>query len=156
LDHRLRAVDELDQHARVHVAAAGLVHVVLWRRVDFERIVLALPGGDDRIAKAGHEIDELHAGAWLIAGPERVDASQALRFARKISPDGAVRLDIHHDDMLAMLHGHEPDPGADGRPAGRIDDDIDGIAGAHCFRLAGDCDPAVFDDRIDLAARFGR
>ena len=81
LHHGLGAVDELDQHARVHVPALGLLHVVVGRRIDVERVVLALAGGDDGIAEAGDEVDEFHGGGGLVAGAQRIDDAEPLGLA---------------------------------------------------------------------------
>ena len=61
LDHRLRTIDELDQHARVHVPARGFLAIVVGDRVVVERIVLALAGRDDAVAERRGELDQFHA-----------------------------------------------------------------------------------------------
>ena len=62
LDHGLGAIDELDQHARVHVAARRFLAIVVGHGVVVERVVLALAGGDDAVAERRGELDQLHAG----------------------------------------------------------------------------------------------
>ena len=63
LDHGLGAIDELDQHARVHVPARRFLAIVVGDGVAVEGVVLALAGGDDAVAERGGELDQLHAGA---------------------------------------------------------------------------------------------
>ena len=153
-DHRLRAVDEFDQHAGIHVAPSRFIHIGVGRRIDIERIVLALAGGDDRIAEAQDEIDELHAGARLIAGPQRIDNPEPLGLALQISADGDVGLDIHHHQMLAMLHGHQVEIGGYTGLSRRVDDDVDQrIGDQHLVR--GDGDPAALDRPADLGGGVG-
>ena len=83
-----------------------LVDVVVGRRVDVERIVLALAGGDDRIAQAATKLIELHAVELrLVAGAERVDDAQPVGLALQVGADGDVGLDVHHHEVLAVLHG---------------------------------------------------
>ena len=81
LHHRLRAVDELDQHPRIHVAPGRFGDVGIGRGVDLERVVLALAGRDDRIAEPAQEVDELHRRAGLVARPQRIDHPASSAFA---------------------------------------------------------------------------
>ena len=80
LDHGLRAVDEFDQHARVHVARPRLGLIGLGHGIDLQRVVLALAGGDDLEAEALSEADELERGRRLVARRARVDD------ARRVAP----------------------------------------------------------------------
>ncbi len=121
------------------------------RRIDIQRIVLALAGGDDRIAEADDEVDEFHAGAGLVAGAQRVDDAKPLGLMLEIGADGDVGLDIHHHQMLAVLHGDEADLGADGGPAGGIDDDVDLVIGANRLRVIGDGGLAALQGRVEGA-----
>ena len=146
--HGLGAVDEFDQHARIHVPPLGLFHVLIRRGIDVQRIVLALARSHDRIAKADDEFDELHAGTGFIARAQRIDHAEPLGLVLEIGADGDIRLDIHHHQMLAMLHGDEADFGPDGRPAGRIDDDVDLVIGTHRLGISGDGGHAAFKCRI--------
>ena len=125
LHHGLRAVDELDQHAHIHVTAGGLLLVIVGNGIDVERVVLALAGGDDRMAHGRDELDQLHAGRGFIARSQRIGDAEPVGLALQIGADGHVRLDIHHHQMLAVLHGPKADLRADRRHAGRIDDHVD-------------------------------
>ena len=43
----------------------------------------------------------------------------------EIGADGDVGLDIHHHQMLAVLHRHQVEVGGDAGLAGGVDDDVD-------------------------------
>ena len=152
LHHGLRAVDELDQHAHIHVAAAGFFLVIVGYRIDVERVVLALAGGNDRMAHGRDELDQLHAGGRLIARAERIGDAEPVGLALQIGADGHVRLDIHHDQMLAVLHCLKADLGPDRRHPGRIDDHIDQFVLKDEIGIIGDGDLAGFHRRGSAAA----
>ena len=73
-------------------------------------------------------------GGGLIAGAQRIDDAEPARLAREIGADGDVGLDIHHDEVLAVLHGGEADLGADRGLAGGVDHHVDVIV--TCRRAA--------------------
>ena len=123
------------------------------RRVDVERIVLALAGGNDGVAEAGDEIDEFHGGGGLIACTQRIDDAKALGLSLQIGADGDVGLDVHHHQMLAVFHGGEADFGADCRLAGGIDHDVDLIRGADQLRILGDRRLAAIERGTEGAGR---
>ena len=158
LDHGLRAVDELDEHPGVHVAPRGFLLIVGRNGVELQRVVLALAGGDDGIAEAPGEVHDFHGGAWLVAGAERIDDAGALRLLHQVGADRDVRLDVHHHDMLSVLHRQDGEFGTDARVARGIDDDINLLCGAgkravcHDGRLAG-ADRVL--DVTELAADLG-
>ena len=81
LDHRLRPVDELDEHARVHVAGARLLLVILGHGLEVERVVLALAGGDDRHSEGACECDELDRRGRLVTRRAGVDDARAVGLA---------------------------------------------------------------------------
>ena len=131
LDHGLRAIDELDQHARVHVPADGFLAIVVGDGIVVERVVLALAGRDDAVAEGGGELDQLHAGAGLVAGADGIDDAEAVGLALEVGADGDVGLDVHHHQMLAVLHRHQVEIGGDAGLAGGVDDDVDERVGHH-------------------------
>ena len=51
LDHGLRAIDEFDQHAGIHVATPRFLLVISRNRVKFQRVILALTGAHNVEAK---------------------------------------------------------------------------------------------------------
>ena len=108
-------------------AASGFFLVIVGYRIDVERVVLALAGGNDRMAHGRDELDQLHARGRLIAGAERIGDAEPVGLALQIGADGHVGLDIHHHQMLAVLHRFQADLGPDRRHPGRIDDHIDQI-----------------------------
>ena len=118
LDHGLGAVDELDQHARVHVARRGLGDVVVRHGVEIQGVVLALAGGDDGHAERAGEGDELDRGGRLVAGRAGIDDAGAFGLGLEVAADGDVGLDIEHHHVLAMADRGERHHGAgfrDGR-----------------------------------------
>ncbi len=155
LHHGLRAVDELDQHAHVHVAALRFLRIVIRHGIDIERIVLALAGGDDGMAHGRDEFDELHARRWFVARAQRVGDAEPVGLALEIGADGDVGLDIHHHQMLAMFHGAQPDLGAHGGNAGGIDDDVDQAGVDEEIDVIGDRDLALLHRGIELIGRPG-
>jgi hypothetical protein len=144
--HRLRTVDELDQHPRIHVAPRRLGNVGIRRRVGPKRIVLALPCRDDRIAQSTQEIDELHRRAGLVARAKRVDDARLLGLRRQVRTDGDVGLDVHHHDVLACRDRRERDVRTDVRIARRIDDHIDILGGADVVVRLAHGEAAAADD----------
>ena len=149
LDHRLGAVDELHEHARVHVAPRRFLGVRIGCRVHLERIVLALAGCDDGVAQAAHEIHELHGRARLVTGPQRVDHAGRGRARGKVSADGDVGFDVHHDHVLARVDGGKRDLRADVRIAGGVDDDVDVAGGADVAVRRRNREPASGHRRVD-------
>ena len=147
LHHGLRAIDEFDQHAHIHVAAPGFFLVIVGYRIDVERVVLALARGNDRMAHGRDEFDQLHARGRLIAGPERIGDAEPVGLALEVRADGHVRLDIHHDEMLAVFHCFQADLGPDRRHPGRIDDHIDQVILKDQIGIIGDGDLAGFHRR---------
>ena len=99
------------------------------------------------MAHGRDELDQFHAGRRLVAGAERIGDAQPVGLALEIGADGHVGLDIHHDEMLAVLHGAQADLGADGRHAGRVDDDVDQVVADDEVGVVGDGDLAGFHRR---------
>ena len=157
LDHGFGAVDELDQHARVHVAAFRFRAVIVRHGVVVERVVLALAGRDDGVAERGGELDQLHAARRLVAGADRIDDAEPVGLPLQVGADGDVGLDIHHHQMLAVLHRHQVEIGGDARLARRVDDHVDQRVGDQQF-IRGDGDLPALDRRGDLggAVRLAR
>ena len=48
----------------------GFLAIVVGDGVAVEGVVLALAGGDDAVAERRGELDQLHAGAGLVAGAD--------------------------------------------------------------------------------------
>jgi hypothetical protein len=146
-NHGLGAVDELNQHTHIHVAALGFFQIVIGNGVDIERIVLALASGNDGVTHGGNEFDQFHTRRRLVASAERIGNAQTVSLSLEVSADGDIGFDIHHDEMLAMFHGAQADFSADSRNAGGVDHNIDQI---------------IFEDQIgivrngNLAAFHGR
>ncbi len=103
-----------------------------------------------------NELDQLHAGGRLVTCAKRIGDAQAVGFALQISADGDVSLDIHHDEMLAVLHGPETDFSTDGRNTGRVDHDVDEIVLEKKIGIVGDGNFAGFHRRghCGLRVRF--
>src|SRR5690606_27459593 len=121
-----------------------LLDVVGGNGVVIQRVVLALAGGDDAIAEGGGELDQLHAGRGLVAGADGVDDAEPVGLRLEIGPNGDVGLDIHHHQVLAVLHGEQVVVGGDARLAGGVDDHVD--LGSGDQRLGrGDGDLARLD-----------
>ena len=149
LDHGLGAVDEFDEHARVHVAARRFLAIVVRHSVVVERVVLALAGRNDAVAERRGEFDQLHAARRLVARADRVDDAQPIRLLLQESADGDVGLDVHHHHMLAVLHRQQVEVGGNPGFAGRIDDDVDQRIGDQQL-VGGDGDQAGLDRRGEL------
>ncbi len=154
LDHGLGAVDELDQHARVHVPPLRLLAIVVGDGVVVERVVLALAGGDDRVAERGGELDQLHAARRLVAGADRIDDAQPVGLAFQQRADGDVGLDVHHHQVLAVLHRHQVEVGGDARLAGGVDHHVDERVLDQQL-VGGDGDAARLDGAGDRRRRVG-
>ena len=74
----------------------------------------------------------------------------------EIGADRDVGLDIHHDEMLAVLHGEKADLGADSGLAGRIDHDVDFTIGADRLRVIGDGNLAGLHGGVEGAFAVGQ
>ena len=83
------------------------------------------------------ELDQLHAGGRLIAGPERIGYPEPISLALEICADGDIRFDIHHHEVLAMLHCFQADLGPNRGNTGRINDHIDQVVLENQIGVAG-------------------
>ena len=155
LDRRLRAVDELDQHARIHVALGRLLLVVGRHGVELQRVVLALAGGDDVEAEAPGKADDLQRAGRLVAGGTGIDDAGLARLLLEEAADGDVGLDVEHDDMLAVLHHFEREQRADVGVACRVDDDVDAAGGGQRMQILGHRDLAGLDGAVDVRGGAG-
>ena len=79
--------------------------------------------------------------------PSAVDDAEPVGLALQIGADRDVGLDIHHHQMLAVLHRAQADLGADRGHAGGIDDHVDQAALEQRLHVAGDGDLARFHGR---------
>ena len=120
-DHRFRAIHELDQHTRVHVTGIGFCLVAVGRRIDVQRIILTLARGYDLVSHRRDKLDKLHTGRRLVSCTQRIDNAQPVGLRFKIGADGNIRLDIHHDQMLALLHRLDPQLGTNPRQSSSLD-----------------------------------
>ena len=155
LDHRLGAVDELDQHARVHVALARLFLELVGRRVELQRIVLALARSDDLEADRLGEADQLDGGGRLVARRAGEHHARFLRLGLEEAADGDVGFDVEHDDVLAVLHRLERDERADVGVAGGVDDHVDAARRAQRGVVVGQRHLALLDRPIDVGRLGG-
>ena len=78
-----------------------------------------------RVAERGGELDQLHAGRRLVAGADRIDDAEPVGLLLEVGADGDVGLDVHHHEVLAVLHRHQVEVGGDAGLAGGVDDDVD-------------------------------
>ena len=155
LHHGLGAVDEFDQHARIHVAGVGLRLVVGGHGIPTQRVVLALAGADDLEADGLGEADQLQRGGGLVAGGAGVDDAGALCLRMEMAADGDVGLDVEHHHMLAIGDGGERELRAGVGVAGRVDHHIHAAGAGERFEIVGDGDQAVLDGRVDGGGGFG-
>ncbi len=72
----------------------------------------------------------------------------------EVGTDGHIGLDVHHDQMLAMLHGHEADLGADRRFACGVDHHVDQRAGTHQVGVVGNRDAPLANGLLQRAGRL--
>ena len=149
LDHGLGAVDELDEHARVHVARAGLRFISLRDGLDVEGVVLALSGGDHGQAEGAREGDELDGRRGLVSRRTGVDDPGALGPRLQKAPDRDVGLDIEHDHVLAVADRGERDLRPGLRMPRRVDDDLDPPRSGQHVELRGHGDATRLDRAID-------
>ncbi len=61
-NHRFGTIDEFHQQADIHIPAVGFFLIIVWDRVEIERIVLAFASGHDLVPHGGNELDQFHAG----------------------------------------------------------------------------------------------
>ena len=117
-------------------------------------VARALAGGDHGEAAGAGPVDMLANERGLIAPCQAVDHARGLGLAREQRPRERVRLDVDHDDVLAVVDRSESMADAGGRNAGRFDDHLDrgechhglrigrhmGASGLECFtqRRCGD------------------
>jgi hypothetical protein len=90
-----------------------------------QRIVLALAGRDDGVTERGGELDQLHAGGRLVAGADRIDNAEPIGLLLQEGADRHVGLDVHHDQVLAVLHRHQVEIRRHSGLSGGVDDDVD-------------------------------
>ena len=110
LDAGLGAVDERVEHLRIdRVAVVDLqilvedVPDIAGRRLVIVRLVARAFAGRDHLEAAGaRPIDMLADQRRLIAPGEAVDHARFLRLAREQRARERIRLDVDHDDMLAV------------------------------------------------------
>src|SRR5688500_4921565 len=137
LDRGLGAVEEGIEHPRVEVAALDLLrgkpvvapHGVRRRVVVGGQVLGPLAGGRDLEARGARPVHQLADQRGLVAVRQRVDDTGFARAPGEQRTREAVRLHVHHHDVLAVRAAGERVPDAGGRAAGRVDDDLDGIGG---------------------------
>ncbi len=124
-------------------------------RVELQRVVLALAGGDDVEAHRLGEADQLQRAGRLVAGSAGVDDPLPPGLLLEEAADGDVGFDVQHDDVLVRLHRFERDQRADVGIAGGVDDDVDAAGRAQRMEVVGDGDVAALDRAVDIARRLG-
>ncbi len=155
LHHGLGAVDELHQHARIHVARPGLLGELVGGGVDLEGVVLGLAGGDDLEAERLGEADQLDGGRRLVARRAGQHDAGLLRLLLEVAADGDVGLDAEQHHMLAVADRLQRDEGAHVRAAGGIDHHIDAPGRAHRLVIVGHRNPPGLDDAVDIVRGGG-
>ena len=88
-------------------------------------VARALAGGDHREAASARPVDMLADQRGLIAPRQAVDHTRGLGLAREQRTRERVRLDIDHDDVLAVVDRSQSMADAGRRNAGRLDDHLD-------------------------------
>jgi hypothetical protein len=83
---------------------------------------------------------------------EGVDDTEPVGLSLQVWPDGDVGLDVHHDEMLAVLHRQEVEVGGDAGFSRRVDDNVEQRGGHQCFGR-GDGDLAGLDGGVGLLGR---
>ena len=127
LDHGLRTVLERGEHTRAHLAARRLLEHGVGVAVIVKLVVLALAHDDNFHAHRTRKGEELHNGARLIARRARVDDAVLVAELLQIAADDNIRLHIHHDNVLLVVHRIDRDLDADLGHARHIDRNFDEV-----------------------------
>lgn len=90
-------------------------------------VVSALSGTHNLEAAGAGPVDMLTNQRWLIAPRKAVDHAGFPRVPCQQGTGQRIRFHVHHDNVPAILDGHEAMADAGWGIAGRIDDDFDSV-----------------------------
>ena len=96
--------------------------------MELRQVLGALAGGDDGEAAGARPVDQLGDQRRLVAIGHRIDRPRRPRALGERRPGEHVRLDIDHDDVLAVLDRRQRMADAGGRVAGDLDHHLDIVA----------------------------
>jgi hypothetical protein len=119
-------------------------------------VARALAGGDHLEAAGARPVDLLADQRRLVAPGEAVDHARRLRPPGEQRPGERVRLDVDHDDVLAVRDRGERVADARLRDPGRLDDYLDLRTGDQRRRVVADVGTAGLARFGERGRRIGR